>query len=403
MTGNVRRIAAFVLFFISFISVDVINTVAQGGSPYLVRFPRADPAVVPILHSRGVPVNLKLERWLIVEAGLADLEPFEGAGIEYEVIDEEAWSEPYYLLTRPQRRELGPVPDLGHIILKTDEEALIKIADEQALELARPGFRLTRLFQRPLPLIEGRAEEPSPVRYRPGPDDVIGAIVNQVSQATVGSYVQRLQDFRTRYFATDSINAAAQWLFDRFREFGYTYVVFDTLVEQPYGVKLWNVIATKPGILYPDSVIIIGGHYDSIVLDGTDPYLWAPGADDNGSGTVAVLETARILANIDLDCTVKFACWTAEEIGLYGSWDYAEKAYNRGERIGLYLNFDMIGNLDESDPLRDVDILRNAPSQAYADLMAGMAEQYTTLIPFQYNAHSGSDHFPFMQYGYNIV
>jgi len=84
--------------------------------------------------------------------------------------------------------------------------------------------------------------------------------------------------------------------------------------ERPYGVAIWNVIATKPGVLYPDSVIIIGGHYDSIVYDGTDPFVWAPGADDNASGAVGVLEAARILASVDLDCTVKFASLMSQQL-----------------------------------------------------------------------------------------
>jgi hypothetical protein len=231
-----------------------------------------------------------------------------------------------------------------------------------------------------------------------------------VSQGTIRAYVQRLQDFQTRFVDTDSIYASAQWLYDMFMEFGYTDVIFqDYYVSAPnrydvVDVLARNVIATKPGLLYPDSVFIIGGHYDSIVYDGGDPRVWAPGSNDNASGTVAALEAARILADIDLDCTVKFACWSAEEIGLLGAEHYAAQAFRQGENIGLYINFDMIANVDSSDPLRDVNIGRNAAAGAYSDLMVQITNQYTTLVPQPYvTSGGGSDHSPFIQHGYDIL
>ena len=383
--------------------VGFIESEAQKPRPYLVKIPRTDRAETSLLQDLGIRVNLKLEEWYIAEVGETDLKDLNAAGVEYDILDETAWSQPYYLVNKPRRAEFGDIPEIGRVVFRDHGEALIKVDDEEALKLGRHGFLLTRIFQKPLPLLEPEAKRQKPIHFEPLEGDVIGAIVNQVSQAIVQSYVQRLQDFRTRYFSTDSIKASAQWIYDRFVEYGYTDVVFDTLAEPANGVTVWNVIATKPGTLNPDSVFIIGGHYDSIVHDGTDATIWAPGADDDASGVVAAMEAARILANIDLDYTVKFACWTAEEIGLYGSWDYANKARAQEEKIGLYINFDMIGNLDVNDPLRDIDIGTNPASQVYADLMADMARQYTTLVPFQFNAHGGSDHYPFMQNDFNFV
>ncbi len=94
--------------------------------------------------------------------------------------------------------------------------------------------------------------------------------------------VQRLEDFQTRYTYSDSIVPAAQWIYDQYVSFGYTDVKFDTfyLNNEPHR----NVIATKLGLVYPDSVIILGGHYDSIVSGpGTNRYVYAPGANDNAS------------------------------------------------------------------------------------------------------------------------
>jgi aminopeptidase YwaD len=378
---------------------------------YLVKVSRTDVGVKALLQERNIPVNYKLAEWYIAEANQNDLEDFQKNGIEFEILDGQAWSQPYYVINRPQQRPLGDIPDVGQTVYQTESEAIVKIAHGDALEFGRAGFQLTRLSQRSLPLTEVRVSKPILFRDRVGSEEVIDALVAQVSPVNIRAYVQRLEDYETRFVDTDSILASAQWLYDTFIELGYTDVDFVDFYITPhpfyYNVQnafVRNVIATKTGTLYPDSVLIIGGHYDTIVFDGvTDPRIWAPGSNDNASGTVAVLEAARILANVDLECTVKFACWTAEEVGLLGAWNYADSAYSQGEKIGLYINFDMISNVDASDPVRDITIYRDSSSVSYADLMAGMAGRYTTLVPVQRDAGGGSDHVPFMQYGYPIV
>ena len=82
-----------------------------------------------------------------------------------------------------------------------------------------------------------------------------------------------------------------------------------------------NVVATKIGSTAPEYHILVGGHYDSIASGGLAG-ISAPGADDNASGTAAALEIARLLAGVELDATVEFVLFTAEEIGLLGSLEY---------------------------------------------------------------------------------
>ena len=68
----------------------------------------------------------------------------------------------------------------------------------------------------------------------------------------------------------------------------------------------------------------------------------APGADDNGSGSVGTLIAADILSQYQWSCTLRFAFWTGEEQGLLGSAAYATRAKNQGQNIKGYLNMDMI-------------------------------------------------------------
>jgi Zn-dependent M28 family amino/carboxypeptidase len=97
-----------------------------------------------------------------------------------------------------------------------------------------------------------------------------------------------------------------------------------------------NVIAELPG-KNPDNVVMAGAHLDS-VIEG-------PGINDNGSGSAALLETALMMANSNLENTLRFGWWAAEEQGLVGSADYvAGLPQEELDRIALYLNYDMVGS-----------------------------------------------------------
>jgi Zn-dependent M28 family amino/carboxypeptidase len=98
-----------------------------------------------------------------------------------------------------------------------------------------------------------------------------------------------------------------------------------------------SVIADSPGG-DPSQVVMLGGHLDS-VLDG-------PGIQDNGSGTMTILEIARRLASVGTPrLRVRFAFWAGEEIGLYGSQHYVRNLSGADRSaIQVYLNFDMLGS-----------------------------------------------------------
>jgi Zn-dependent M28 family amino/carboxypeptidase len=104
----------------------------------------------------------------------------------------------------------------------------------------------------------------------------------------------------------------------------------------------YNVVGELTGVTNPDEIYIIGAHYDSV--DN-------PGADDNASGTAAVMEAARVLSNYQFDATIRFITFDREEQGLYGSSAYAAAAALAGENILGMVNLDMIaynpGGLDQ--------------------------------------------------------
>jgi Zn-dependent M28 family amino/carboxypeptidase len=98
-----------------------------------------------------------------------------------------------------------------------------------------------------------------------------------------------------------------------------------------------NVIAEIRGGRTANNVVMVGAHLDS-VPEG-------PGINDNGSGSAAILEVAKLMSKAKPTNTVRFAWWGAEELGLFGSQAYVDSLSEAElDRIALYLNFDMVGS-----------------------------------------------------------
>jgi hypothetical protein len=321
----------------------------------------------------------------------------ESRGFSVRPIGRVLFGETLYLLSRPEESR-GPDPSAGEILYRGDGWFLVKGDEEVERRFGPEGFHYTIVSLRPLPL-EVRTGRLSMPRGIPklSPDLREKAAS---SDSVITEYLQRLEAFQTRYTWSDSVAASAEWIHDRFLDMGFTDVAYDSFW---YG-GTWqrNVVATKPGSVNPDKVIVIGGHYDSVTYDGgCDPMTWAPGVDDDGSGTVMTMELARLLAGEENEVTLTFVAFAAEEQGLHGSWHFAQEAFDSGMDIQLMINMDMIGNV--SDGVPDVDINTDNPSMSYAELMRDVALDSTTLQPRISISGSGSDHWPFMQLGYNHV
>jgi len=96
-----------------------------------------------------------------------------------------------------------------------------------------------------------------------------------------------------------------------------------------------NVLGTSPGISHADTVVIVDAHYDSVSN--------APGADDNGSGTVGVWEVARLLSRYPAKKSLRYIGFDLEEAGLLGSIQYVSSGIPSNETIAGVFNFEMIG------------------------------------------------------------
>jgi hypothetical protein len=205
-------------------------------------------------------------------------------------------------------------------------------------------------------------------RSVPPPEPTLRALADDVSQANLRATVERLVAFGTRHtlsmrnHPTRGIGAALNWTEAEFRRMsrecgGCLQIVrpSDTVTNRriPTPTLVEDVVAIQRGTSDPDRVIVITGHIDSRVTDVMNATADAPGANDDGSGTAAVLEAARVLSRHRFPATIVYGVVSAEEQGLNGSEILARYARDHGWKVEANLNNDIIGNSCGSDGVCD--------------------------------------------------
>jgi subtilisin-like proprotein convertase family protein len=195
----------------------------------------------------------------------------------------------------------------------------------------------------------------------------------------------------SRYSPSPANPKAAQYLYEKFQSYGLNvrYQVGDS--------NTTNVIARITGTKYPNQKIVIGAHYDNILW----PVLPQPpdtvhGADDNASGTIALLEMARLIAGMSFEYTIEFAAWDNEEVGLFGSRTYADTAYFHGDSIRFYINMDMISfnYLNQNKFQAGADSNSVFYNQLFEALKTRYVPQYTIYQTYA-TPYGGSDYVAF--------
>lgn len=282
----------------------------------------------------------------------------------------------------------------GHeVFLATDGATpMLTASSRSALQgLKQP----VRIPDEPRPLAR-RVDAPPAQKLN---DPLIQQMVNELTQTSFVASWQPLDDFETRYTLAPQSELATQWILDQFRSYGLRA---EFHYYQQSGQRR-NVIATLPGYVDSTQVVYICGHMDSI---SDTPTVCAPGADDNASGTVAVLEAARIMSQYQFQYTIKFAAFNGEEQGLLGSAAYCNDISNAGENVIAAFNCDMIAYRGTDTGLPDLVIYTNTASQALATTMTNAISMYVpnALEPIVHvEALSGSDHASFWSKGYRAI
>ena len=217
----------------------------------------------------------------------------------------------------------------------------------------------------------------------PYPDAKLRAIIAPVSQTQLRHTIETLVSFGTRHTLSSQtdpkrgIGAALGWTKAQFERFGLPTVrpceTF-TGTRIPSPTLVCDMVAIQHGTERPNDVVIIQGHIDSRVTDVMNSTSDAPGANDDGSGTAAVIEAARVLSKHKFPGTIVYAALSGEEQGLYGGKVLANYAKAQGWNVVAVLNNDIIGNSCSSDGMCDskhARVLSEGPrSQGQADLAA---------------------------------
>ena len=166
-----------------------------------------------------------------------------------------------------------------------------------------------------------------------------GNIVNQVSQTNITTSLTEFEALGVKRRGTVALENTYNWLRNKYLSFGYLpgQLQEDTFTNAGYTCK--NLILTKVGTVYPNTYVIVCGHYDSITGTGTN---------DNGSGVATILEVARLLQNIPTEYSIKFINFSGEEDGLLGSQHYVNTIVNGTTPkmdIKLVFNIDEVGGV----------------------------------------------------------
>lgn len=225
---------------------------------------------------------------------------------------------------------------------------------------------------------------------------------NVVNECVYDSVYQNLIEFENLGIkgpGTAALTNTLTWLITKYQQYGYTDIVIDTF--DYIGNAAYNLVVTKSGTTYPNTFVVVDGHYDSKTGTGTN---------DNGSGTAIILETARLLKNINTDYAIKFIHFSMEEVGLVGSYHFVNNvAFPNGMDIRVLLNIDEVGGditkvnntivceRDESNPSA-----ANAASYAFTDTLATCVQLYSNLFTEISYAYA-SDYMPFQTKDYIIT
>ena len=172
-----------------------------------------------------------------------------------------------------------------------------------------------------------------------------------------------------------------------------------TTTIQSFSTTGKNVLGVQTGTEFPNQKYIICAHYDDMPSGTT-----APGADDNASGTAAVIEAARIFSQYDFPFTIIYALWDEEEQGLIGSEYYATQAQNAGDSILGVINLDMIGYDGNGDGNADVHNSSVANTSQIKDKMLEVNLLYGINLDLDVvPAQPYSDHQSFLDHGYGAI
>ena len=407
--------SALLGFGFAFLVLAVPGLAQSPDQPALVRIDLTEPEDLARVAALDLPVYAHLTApgadYLLAVFTPQQQVQLRSLGFRLTVLDPDAEGVVYYLIEsgQPQMAErVAPV----FVILHDD--------GRQAVGRRRGGIRMQAMDS-----LDVRAAPlgPDPIVLTPritgdipsAPvyDPLVAELLTQITTGTLAGHVGGLSGeqpilvggqpyvLTTRYtYISEPIARATQYVYEYMQALGYDVRYHGYTLA---GYALRNVIGEKRGLVHPDRIVLLTAHLDSRAT--SSPHNPAPGADDNGSGSAALMVAADLLAELDLAYTIRIVFFTGEEQGMWGSYYYARDVANAGEDVLGVLNLDMIAWDAKGGPAIDLHSwLPNVEddSDALADLFAAVVDVYGLGLEPQIvesGAHF-SDHARFWDRGY---
>jgi len=276
----------------------------------------------------------------------------------------------------------------------------IQTGETKNLNVTQPQNQPPTPAYAPIPPADALLDKPM-LRERPETtaatmDDIVVSIIEQVDESIFLSYEENLTANGPRPTGSAACIAAAEYMYDQFQSMGLAvrYAHWNN-----GGYSSDNVEATLNGTDgTSDDIYIICAHYDTVSA--------GPGADDDTSGTVAVLIAALIMSQYQFNHTIKFVTFSGEEQGLLGSAVYAADAANQGWDIVGVLNCDMISYAITTNDGKNLIVFENTASEWLYTYTLGINteyDEYINLILTHGGSTWGSDHNSFWDEGYDAL
>lgn len=291
--------------------------------------------------------------------------------------------------------------------------------------------------------------ESSFAQQKEKPNAEIQKMLKEISAKNIETSIRKLVSFGTRNTLSEQdnptrgIGAARDWIFSEFQKIsadcGNCLKVEKQTFLQPKAnripepTNLTNVIATLKGTTDADRIYVVSGHYDSMCTSPTDAKCDAPGANDDASGTAAVIEMARVMSKMKFDATIVFMTVAGEEQGLLGATYFAEQALQKKMNIEAMFTNDIIGGVtsfkdaanrqtvrvfsegvpsneteQEANTRRGTGGENDSASRQLARFIKESADLYSpkfsVMLVYRRDRYlRGGDHIPFLERGFTAV
>ncbi|KAK7223430.1 hypothetical protein V2G26_011433 [Clonostachys chloroleuca] len=215
--------------------------------------------------------------------------------------------------------------------------------------------------------------------------DEANGLIGKASNTNPQSWLRTLTNYNTRHYQSSTGTQAATWLFNTVKSVASANSAI-TVRQVAHSFNQPSIIATIPGTT--SDLVIVGAHLDSTTGSSSSR---SPGADDNGSGTVTILEALRVLAEQGYKPknTLEFHWYGGEEGGLLGSKDVYSQYKTQNKNVLAFVNQDMTGY----SPSGKVAVYTDYVNSALTSYVRIVATQYTGSAPSSSRCGYGcSDH-----------